>query len=98
MYADPGAAGEKVEATWELEIRIEEDETRTVAIATLRAGPRTLQTRGLARRNPLDPTLPRVGEDLAVSRALSELAHTLLSDAVSQLEAATHAPSGIADV
>ena len=88
-------AGSRTEESWNLDIRIEEDEIRTVAVATLRAGQRRLQTRGVARRNPSDPSLPRVGEDLAVSRALSELAHSLLSDAVSKLESATHAPAGI---
>jgi hypothetical protein len=81
--------------TWTVDLRVEEDGVRTVAVATLRAGDRRIQGRGTARRNPLDPDLPRVGEDLAVSRALSHLAHELLSDAAASLEAATHAPSGI---
>jgi uncharacterized protein DUF1876 len=83
------------EPTWTIDLRIEEDGVRTVAVATLRAGDRRLQGRGTARRNPLDPDLPRVGEDLAVSRALSHLAHELLSDAATNLEAATHTSSGI---
>ena len=80
---------------WSMELRFEEDEARTKALVTLTAGSRRLQARGTARRNPLDPNLPRVGEDLAVSRALSQLAHDLLSDAASQLETATHGPAGI---
>jgi hypothetical protein len=83
--------------TWKVELELSEDATKTVALATLRAGRRTVQERGVARRSPADPNLPRVGEDIAVSRALSLLAHDLLSDAVSQLEIATHAPAGIRD-
>jgi hypothetical protein len=98
MNAEPGAAGGRSEGAWNLEISIEENDARTVATATLIAGRRKLQTRGTARRNPVDPRMPRVGEDLAVSRALSELAHNLISDAVSQLETATRAPAGIRDV
>ena len=94
---DDAKAGERQpgEPTWTVDLRLEEDGVRTVAVATLRAGDRRLQGRGTARRNPLDPDLPRVGEDLAVSRALSHLAHELLSDAATNLEAATPAPSGI---
>ena len=81
--------------SWSMRIEIEEEDVRTVAIATLRTGKRMLQGRGAARRNPIDPNLPRVGADLAVSRALSALAHDLLNDAAGQLETATHAPAGI---
>jgi hypothetical protein len=81
--------------TWSVELRFEEEGAKTVAVATLTAGKRMLETRGTARRSPRDPSLPRVGEDLAVSRALSQLAHDLVSDAASQLEAATPAAAGI---
>ena len=80
---------------WSVQLRFEEDEARTKAVVTLTAGGRRLQGHGMARRNPLDPNLPRVGEDLALARALSELAHALLSDAAGQLEAATNGPAGI---
>ena len=95
MNVHPEGTEAPAESAWSVDLRIEEDEARTIVIATLRAGQRRLQSRGVARRNPIDPSLPRVGEDLAVSRALSHLAHDLLSDAVSQLETATHAPAGI---
>lgn len=84
-----------VPSTWDIKCQLAEDESKTVAVATLRTGTRTLQAIGKARRSPADPNLPRVGEDLAVSRALSQLAHDLLSDAVGQLETLTHAPAGI---
>jgi len=91
--------GESTDATgareWSVQLRFEEDEARTKALVTLTVGSRTLRANGIARRNPLDPNLPRVGEDLAVSRALSQLAHELLSDAVASLEATTHSPAGI---
>jgi hypothetical protein len=80
---------------WWIRLRFTEDGVRTVAVASLREGERKLQARGSARRSPVDPDLPRVGEDLAASRALSRLAHELLSDAVTRLEAVTHEPAGI---
>jgi uncharacterized protein DUF1876 len=82
---------------WTVTIRFEEDGVRTAAHLTLKAANRELKARGTARRSPLDPSLPQVGEDLAVARALSHLAHELLGDATRQLEEATHRPSGIAD-
>ena len=95
MNGQQAGAGAPTESAWSVDLRLEEDETRTIVIATLRGGQRRLQARGVARRNPVDPSLPRVGEDLAVSRALSLLAHDLLSDAITQLETVTHAPAGI---
>ncbi|MBO0731263.1 MAG: DUF1876 family protein [Acidimicrobiaceae bacterium] len=36
---------------------------------------------GRARRNPADPNLPMVGEELAAARALSDLTHKLVEAA-----------------
>jgi hypothetical protein len=33
--------------------------------------------RGVARRHPADPPVPEIGDELAVSRALQDLAHRL---------------------
>lgn len=98
MSAEEATPGAGFDGTWYIAIAVDEDEARTVATATLTTNTRRLQGRGMARRNPADPNLPRVGEDLAVARALSELSHTLLSDAVSQLEVTTHMPAGIARI
>ena len=45
---------------------------------------------GTARRNPADPDVTGIGEEIAVARALSDLAHMLLSTAVTELEDLTH--------
>jgi hypothetical protein len=47
---------------------------------------------GRARRNPTDPDRPRVGEELAIARALSDLAHRLGEDVAVQIEAAEGEP------
>jgi hypothetical protein len=83
------------EGAWNISIRFSEDDERTTAVATLAAGDRKLTARGSARRNPVDPNLPQVGEDLATARALSRLSHELISDAVTRLEEVTHSPAGI---
>ncbi len=43
---------------------------------------------GRARRNPDDPDRPSLGEELAMARALSDLAHHLRDDVEDQIEAA----------
>jgi hypothetical protein len=82
---------------WAIDIRFDEDGLRTAAHVTLTTGERRVKARGTARRNPADPDLPRVGEDLALARALSSLAHELIGDAIERLEAVTGRPAGVAD-
>ena len=45
---------------------------------------------GVARRNPADQNVTKIGEELAVARALSDLAHRLLHTAAAHVEAVTH--------
>lgn len=72
---------------WTLEIAIGENPDETEAQAMLHAGDIELAGSGRARRNPHDPARPRVGEELAVARALSDLAHRLLDAAATEIEA-----------
>jgi hypothetical protein len=72
--------------TWTMEIVFSEDEDRTRADAMLTGGAEVLQGWGRARRNPVDPDVPAVGEDIAAARALSELAHHLLDRAGHRIE------------
>jgi hypothetical protein len=75
--------------TAEIEITFEETPDHTDARATIALRGTKFHGFGRARRNPADPELPVVGEELAAARALSELAHRLLdaaADAISQRE------------
>ena len=72
---------------WALEIAIGENPDETEAQALLHAGDLELSGSGHARRNPRDPARPRVGEELAVARALSDLSHQLLHAAADEIEA-----------
>jgi hypothetical protein len=72
---------------WTLEIAIGENPDETEAQARLRVGDVELAGSGRARRNPHDPARPRVGEELAVARALSDLSHRLLDAAATEIEA-----------
>jgi len=67
--------------TSEIEITFEEDGDHTEARATVALRGTTFTGWGRARRNPDDPLVPMVGEELAAARALSDLAHKLVEAA-----------------
>jgi hypothetical protein len=75
-----------------VEVSLSEDSTHTEAKATLRIGDVELQADGIARRNPTDPNVPVVGEELATARALSDLSHRLLETAAKAIEDFTGEP------
>lgn len=82
------------EKNWHVDIVIDEDEGRTRAEARLRNPDRTdLVGVGLARRNPRDTDIPEIGDELAVSRALADLAHQLLDATIGDIEQITHRPA-----
>lgn len=56
-----------------LSIHLMEDETETVAVAELDLRGDHFEAKGRARRNPVDPSKPLIGEELAIARALSGL-------------------------
>jgi hypothetical protein len=64
-----------------LEIEMEEDDEHTDARASLTLKGARYTGWGRARRNPVDPNQPVVGEQLAAARALSDLSHKLLDAA-----------------
>ena len=72
--------------SWTVEIIFSEDEDKTRADATLSGSGMGLQGWGRARRNPADPEMPAVGEEIAAARALSDLAHHLLEQAAHRIE------------
>ncbi|MEU8120449.1 DUF1876 domain-containing protein [Spirillospora sp. NPDC049024] len=62
---------------WSVELYITEDGPDTVAHAVLLSGDKKTTGRGQARRNPVDREVPEIGDELAVSRALADLAGRL---------------------
>lgn len=82
------------EAGWRIRIEFDEDDTHTHATATASVrGDRALTGRGDAYRNPKDPNVPVVGEEIAAARALIELTSQLLQAAADQIERVTHKPA-----
>jgi hypothetical protein len=71
---------------WTIEIVFTEDEDLTRADACLLASGRTYTGWGRARRNPADPDVPAIGEELSAARALADLSHSLLHEAADAIE------------
>ncbi len=77
--------------TWHVRIDISEHGAVTHATAHLETGAGTdLTGSGEARRNPDDPGVPEIGDELATARALSHLAHILLGTAADDLSEVLH--------
>jgi hypothetical protein len=68
------------------ELWLAEDEDHTEARVTIQLREVEMTGFGLARRNPKDPNVPTVGEELAMSRALHDLADQLRQVAGLQIE------------
>ncbi|HEY8474457.1 MAG TPA: DUF1876 domain-containing protein [Natronosporangium sp.] len=79
---------------WQVNIYISEDDAgHTHADARLLTRDRTaLHGVGEARRNPHDPDVPEIGDELAVARALADLSDKLRQVAAADLEEITHEP------
>ncbi|MEY9991097.1 hypothetical protein ABIE67_003129 [Streptomyces sp. V4I8] len=86
---------------WTVQIRITEDgdDTRAEAVLTTQDTAQdtaqgtsqdtaTVTGRGVAHRNPIDRPIPEIGDELAASRALEDLAirlHDIASDDIVEL-------------
>jgi len=80
--------------TWTVQVDIDEHDDRTRAIARLTTGgAQSLAGTGLARLNPADRDVPKIGDELAAARALSELSHLLLDAAARDIEETSGVPA-----
>jgi hypothetical protein len=82
--------------TWQVEIFVTEKGQYTHAAAVLHTSAGTvLRHTGVARRNPADPDVPEIGDELAVCRALNGLAQDLLEATVLDVEQNGHGEATI---
>jgi len=70
----------------EVTIHLSEDEVSTVVRTELNLAGEHFEATGKARRNPDDPPMPVVGEELALSRALHDLSDQLTEAARNKIE------------
>ncbi|MBL7494916.1 DUF1876 domain-containing protein [Frankia sp. CNm7] len=83
--------------TWTVDVLLTEDGGRTRAQALLNGAEEgrvavagtELRAEGMARCHPDDADVSMIGDEVAASRALSELAHQLLDSAARDIEART---------
>ena len=71
---------------WTVAIVFTEDEDHTRADAILEAGVGRYHGWGRARRNPIDPDRPKIGEEIAAARALENLVVQLQGAAEHDIE------------
>ncbi|MBI2169078.1 MAG: DUF1876 domain-containing protein [Actinobacteria bacterium] len=69
-----------------MDVLVDEDADRTEAKVTFHLREREFSAWGRARRNPDDPNVPVIGEELALARALNELSHRLVEAAAESIE------------
>jgi Domain of unknown function (DUF1876) len=77
---------------WHLDLLVDEHEKRTRAKARLSWRGNELVGVGLARLDPADKPVAAIGDELAIARALHDLANQLLELTVTDIEAATQKP------
>lgn len=75
-----------------VDVLVEDRDERTRAKARLSWGGKNLVGVGLARLDPADEPVARIGDELAIARALSDLANQLLALTSSDIQASTHEP------
>lgn len=79
---------------WTVRIQVTEDGDDTSARAALSSDDGAELTGiGRARRNPSDPPAPEIGDELAVSRALADLADKLAVTAQHDIAGSVNSPS-----
>lgn len=71
---------------WRLEVVFTEEDRTTRADVVLDVADDHYHGWGQARRNPADPEVPIIGEEVAAARALIRLAHQLLGAAENEIE------------
>lgn len=77
---------------WRLDVLVDEHDERTRARIRLDWRGNELVGVGLARLDPTDEPVTEIGDELAIARALSDLANQLFALTTSDIEANTHKP------
>lgn len=70
---------------WPMTLSLAEEDDCTVAKVVVRTRDNTVSAEGHAKRNPDDPSVPEIGDELAAGRALVELGHKLIRAAAKDI-------------
>lgn len=71
---------------WPMEVVFTENDDATRADIIIDVAGRHYHGWGRARRNPIDPDVPKIGEEIAAARALTRLSQQLLAAAAEDIE------------
>jgi uncharacterized protein DUF1876 len=85
-------SGNETPKTWIVNVVVDEHEERTRARARLHWQGTERVGIGLARLSPDDEPVVEIGDELAIARALTDLANQIFATTESDIEAATHQP------
>lgn len=72
---------------WRLNLYLSEHDPDTTARIVLDTGDNVLESHAEARRNPYDPDVPEIGDELAAGRALIAMGRRLLRAADGDIKA-----------
>lgn len=72
---------------WHVDVFLSEEGDLTKARAVLSTDDRALSSAGAAHRNPRDPQVPEIGDEVAAGRALAALSNQLLRVAADDIDA-----------
>ncbi|OBF10148.1 hypothetical protein A5730_07310 [Mycobacterium sp. ACS4054] len=75
-----------------IDVLVEERDEKTRAKARLSWQGKTLVGVGRARLDPADEPVATIGDELAIARALSDLANQLFAATSTDIQASTHEP------
>ncbi|GAA3024533.1 hypothetical protein GCM10010448_02910 [Streptomyces glomeratus] len=73
---------------WSLRLYLSEHDPATTARVVLDTGDNLMESCAAAHRNPYDPEVPEIGDELAAGRALVALGRKLLRAAAGDIEEA----------
>lgn len=77
---------------WTVDVSIDEHDGKTRATAQLRWRDQESVGVGLSRLDPTDRDVAEIGDELAVARALSDLARRLMAVTAKDIESVTNRP------
>ncbi|MER6502089.1 DUF1876 domain-containing protein [Streptomyces sp. NPDC001455] len=78
---------------WNVHVGLTEEDGTTRAEAVLDTGSERLVGHGVARCNPQDVDIPAIGDELAASRAMKDVAAQLMKAADEELESVGAGPA-----
>jgi Rv2632c-like len=71
---------------WKTRVVVSEEGDITKAQASVDTTTATFTGYGMARRNPQDPQVHEIGDELAAGRALADLSRKLINEAVQEVD------------